>query len=129
VLESRGSTLGLDSATRLFWWTGGLSSVLDNAPTYLVFMGVARSVTLQAAEPGAVMLADGGWIRGDLLAGVSLGAVFLGAMTYIGNGPNLMVRAIAAGAGVRMPGFGGYMLWSIGLLLPVLAVARWLCVS
>ncbi|NBX24656.1 MAG: sodium:proton antiporter [Planctomycetes bacterium] len=129
VLESRGATLGLDSPTRLFWWTGGLSSVLDNAPTYLVFMGVARSVTLQAAGPDTVLLADGGWIRGDLLAGVSLGAVFLGAMTYIGNGPNLMVRAIASSAGVRMPGFGGYMLWSIGLLLPVLALASWLCLG
>jgi Na+/H+ antiporter NhaD/arsenite permease-like protein len=50
-------------------------------------------------------------------------------MTYIGNGPNLMVRAIAANAGVRMPGFGGYMLWSIGLLLPVLAAACWLCLA
>jgi Na+/H+ antiporter NhaD/arsenite permease-like protein len=129
VLESRGSTLGLDSPMRLFWWTGGLSSVLDNAPTYLVFMGVARSVTLQAAGPETVLLADAGWIRSDLLAGVSLGAVFLGAMTYIGNGPNLMVRAIASGAGVRMPGFGGYLLWSIGLLLPVLAMASWLCLG
>ena len=129
VLEHHGGSLGLDSPMRLFWWTGGLSSVLDNAPTYLVFMGVARSVTLQAAEPSTVMLADGGWIRGDLLAGVSLGAVFLGAMTYIGNGPNLMVRAIAANSGVRMPGFGGYLLWSLGLLLPVLALVSWLCLA
>ena len=120
VLAAKGASLGLDTPMRLFWWTGGLSSVLDNAPTYLVFMEVARGVTEQAAAPGAERLMDGSFIRDDLLTGVALGAVFMGAMTYIGNGPNLMVRAIATSSGVRMPGFGGYMLWSIGLLLPVL---------
>ena len=63
-----------------------------------------------------------GWVRQDLLTGVSLGAVFMGAMTYIGNGPNLMVRAIAAREGVRMPGFGGYIAWAAALLLPVFVV-------
>jgi Na+/H+ antiporter NhaD/arsenite permease-like protein len=93
--------------------------VLDNAPTYLVFLEVARGVTEQAPAAGLVQLADGAWVREDLLAGVSLGAVFMGAMTYIGNGPNLMVRAIASREGVRMPGFGGYLAWATVLLLPV----------
>jgi Na+/H+ antiporter NhaD/arsenite permease-like protein len=69
-----------------------------------------------------VPLGAEGWVRGDLLTGVALGAVFMGAMTYIGNGPNLMVRAIAAREGVRMPGFGGYAAWAAVILLPVFAI-------
>jgi len=122
VLSSTGASLGLDQAWKLFWCTGLLSSLLDNAPTYLVFMEVARGVTLQSDHAAHVMLADGSYIRDDLLTGVSLGAVFMGAMTYIGNGPNLMVRAIAKHEGVKMPGFGGYVLWAMALLLPVMVV-------
>ena len=120
VLEVRGASLGMDAPWKLFWSAGLLSSVLDNAPTYVVFMEVARGVTPQAAMDGSVALADGAWIRGDLLSGVSLGAVFMGAMTYIGNGPNLMVRAIAKHEGVPMPGFLGYVVWAALLLLPVM---------
>ena len=122
VLGAKGAALGLDAPWKLFWGTGTLSSVLDNAPTYLVFLEVARGVTPQAEGPGLVTLTGEGWVRQDLLAGVSLGAVFMGAMTYIGNGPNLMVRAIAAREGVRMPGFGGYIAWAAVFLLPVFAL-------
>jgi Na+/H+ antiporter NhaD/arsenite permease-like protein len=83
--------------------------VLDNAPTYLVFFKAA------GIEPGDGLTA----VEAGRLAGVSLGAVFLGAMTYIGNGPNFMVKAIAEQSGVRMPSFFGYMLYSFGVLLPV----------
>jgi Na+/H+ antiporter NhaD/arsenite permease-like protein len=90
-----------------FWLAGGLSSFLDNAPTYLVFFQLA------GGDPGELMTA------GALtLAAISCGAVFMGANTYIGNAPNFMVYAIARGGGVRMPGFFGYMLWSGAVLIP-----------
>lgn len=116
LLHVHGDSLGLASPRAFFWATGSLSSVLDNAPTYLVFFeaaGIDPRDGLDAAE-------------GRLLAGVSLGAVFLGAMTYIGNGPNFMVKAIAEQAGVRMPGFFGYLLYSFSVLLPVFALMSWL---
>lgn len=116
LLHVHGDSLGLDSPQAYFWATGSLSSVLDNAPTYLVFF-----------EAAGIDPTDG--IAGEearLLAAVSLGAVFLGAMTYIGNGPNFMVKAIAEQAGVKMPSFFGYILYSVGVLLPVFAVMAWL---
>lgn len=99
-----------------FWATGGLSAFLDNAPTYLVFFQTAK-------EPG--MSAVTGGVPEQVLVGISLGAVFMGAMTYIGNGPNFMVKAIAEQSGIRMPSFFGYMVYSCLLLLPILALAAW----
>jgi len=87
-----------------------LSSFLDNAPTYLTFLALARSLGLPNEVAG---------VPHSLLAAISLGAVFMGANTYIGNGPNFMVRSIAEQRGVRMPSFGGYMLYSLGVLVPV----------
>lgn len=95
-----------------FWLTGLLSSVLDNAPTYVVFFELA------GGDPARLM----GPLAGTLAA-ISSGAVFMGAMTYLGNAPNFMVYAIARGAGVRMPSFGGYMAWSGAILLPLLGLA------
>jgi Na+/H+ antiporter NhaD/arsenite permease-like protein len=92
-----------------FWLTGMLSAFLDNAPTYLVFFELA------GLNPPALSGADE-----VVLAAISSGAVFFGGLTYIGNAPNMMLRAIAAHRGVRMPGFFGFMLWSSVLLLPVL---------
>ena len=94
-----------------FWLTGLLSSFLDNAPTYLVFFELA------GGDPGRLMGA-----QASTLAAISLGAVFMGANSYIGNAPNFMVYAMARGAGVRMPGFFGYMLWSGAILLPLFAL-------
>jgi Na+/H+ antiporter NhaD/arsenite permease-like protein len=111
LLHEHGASLGIASPQAFFWSTGCLSSVLDNAPTYLVFFKAAQ--TLPAA--GATMAG----VDVDRLAAVSLGAVFLGAMTYIGNGPNFMVKAIAEQAGVKMPSFFGYCGYSLGVLLPV----------
>lgn len=91
-----------------FWITGILSSFLDNAPTYLVFFN--------AAGGEAAVLMDA--LASTLLA-ISAGAVFFGAMTYIGNAPNFMVKSIAETSGVDMPSFGGYMLWSFGILAPI----------
>ncbi len=94
-----------------FWLTGILSSFLDNAPTYLVFFNAAGGDPVQLMGPLATTL-----------AAISAGAVFMGANTYIGNAPNFMVKAIAEEAGVKMPSFFGYMLWSGLFLLPCFAL-------
>ena len=115
ILGVRGPTLGLSSPMSFFWITGGLSAVLDNAPSYVVFFETAK--TLPAG--GATLVAG---VAEPLLIAVSLGAVFMGAMTYIGNGPNFMVKAIAEKSGIRMPSFFGYMLYSCCILLPILVI-------
>ena len=117
VLKANGASLGLESPGQFFWLTGLLSSFLDNAPTYLVFFQTAESLTTTPGE-GILTLAGGEFIRQDLLVGISLGAVFMGANTYIGNGPNFMVKSIAEQGGVRMPSFFGYMLYSLLVLVP-----------
>ena len=94
-----------------FWLTGLLSAFLDNAPTYLVFFQLAGG---DAAKLMTELSAT--------LAAISMGAVYMGALTYIGNAPNFMVAAIANERGVKMPSFFGYMLWSFAVLLPVLAL-------
>jgi len=93
-----------------FWLTGALSAFLDNAPTYLVFFELAGGDARELMGP-----------LGTTLAAISMGAVYMGAMTYIGNAPNLMIYAIAVERGVKMPSFFGYMLWSAAVLLPVFA--------
>jgi len=94
-----------------FWAAGILSSFLDNAPTYLVFFNTA------GGDPAVLMTS-----LASTLAAVSAGAVFMGANTYIGNAPNLMVKAIAEDRGVKMPSFFGYMAWSGGVLIPLFVV-------
>ena len=98
---------GQPDNTAYFWMTGLLSSFLDNAPTYLVFFNMA------GGDPQALM----GPLWHTLLA-ISAGSLFMGAMTYIGNAPNFMVRSIASERGIRMPSFVGYMGWSCTVLLP-----------
>ena len=97
-----------------FWMSGALSSFLDNAPTYLLFFNMASG--------DAQVMMDS---LGTTLLAISMGSVFMGAMTYIGNAPNFMVKAIAEQRGVKMPSFFGYMLWSCGLLLPLLVLVTW----
>ncbi len=121
ILSVRGAELGLSQPWQFFWATGGLSGFLDNAPTYAVFFQTANALT-HAPGPGIVQLLDGSFIRQDLLVAVSLGAVFMGANTYIGNGPNFMVKAIAEQRGVPVPGFFGYMLYAAAVLLPLYVV-------
>jgi Na+/H+ antiporter NhaD/arsenite permease-like protein len=127
ILRANGVALEpfLSSPMRFFWATGTLSAFLDNAPTYVVFFETARTMTPESAA-GALTLADGTTILEDLLIGISLGAVFMGAMTYIGNGPNFMVKSIAERAGVKMPSFFGYMLYSCGVLIPLFIVVTWI---
>jgi Na+/H+ antiporter NhaD/arsenite permease-like protein len=112
---------------QFFWACGGLSSFLDNAPTYLTFAATACGMEGVAVE-GRYMEAflSKGPEAARLLAAISCGAVFMGANTYIGNGPNFMIKAIAEENGVRMPSFFGYMLYSGCILLPIFAVVTWL---
>jgi Na+/H+ antiporter NhaD/arsenite permease-like protein len=98
-----------------FWMTGLLSSFLDNAPTYLVFFNTASGDARELMGPLA-----------STLAAISAGAVFMGANSYIGNAPNMMVKAIAEERGIRMPSFFGYMAWSVGILVPLFIVMSFL---
>lgn len=129
ILNVNGKSLGLTQDWQFFWATGLLSSFLDNAPTYLTFAATAagiQGVPLEGkylaeflklpAETGAV----------EVLAAISCGAVLMGANTYIGNGPNFMVKAIAEENNVRMPSFFGYMLYSFGLLMPIFAIVTFI---
>lgn len=97
-----------------FWLSGGLSSVLDNAPTYLVFfhMAVGDATTLMTS-------------LARTLEAISLGAVFMGALTYIGNAPNFIVKSIAESQKIKMPSFFGYMTWSLVILLPLFLLLSW----
>src|SRR5581483_8112161 len=113
LLHRRGAELGIRTPAEFFWATGLLSSFLDNAPTYLVFLSLARSLGLPAEVAG---------VPHQILAAISVGAVAMGANTYIGNAPNFMVKAIAEAAGVRMPSFLGYTLYSGAVLLPLFAL-------
>jgi Na+/H+ antiporter NhaD/arsenite permease-like protein len=110
ILRVRGAELGVSQPWQYFWATGALSSFLDNAPTYLAFLALGQGQHLTPEVVG---------VPHDILAAISLGAVFMGANSYIGNGPNFMVRSIAESRGVKMPSFGGYMLYSGAILIPV----------
>ncbi len=91
-----------------FWFSGTLSSFLDNAPTYLVFFNTAGGDASYLMSEGAATL-----------MAVSAGSVFMGANSYIGNAPNFMVKSIAEENGIKMPSFFGYMAWSVGILIPL----------
>ena len=97
-----------------FWLTGVLSAILDNAPTYLVFFKLAGGNAAELMGP-----------LSGALAAISMGAVYMGALTYIGNAPNFMIYAIATERGVRMPSFFGYLVWSVVILGPVYAALAW----
>jgi Na+/H+ antiporter NhaD/arsenite permease-like protein len=113
ILRVRGGELGVREPWQFFWTTGVLSSFLDNAPTYLTFLALAQGLHM----PGEVV-----GVTHGVLAAISVGAVAMGANSYIGNAPNFMVKAIAEEAKVAMPTFFGYMLYSGGILLPLFAV-------
>lgn len=115
VIAALANADGQPNNVAYFWATGLLSSLLDNGPTYLVFF------VLAGGDPAALM----GPLAKTLTA-ISLGAVFMGALTYIGNAPNFMVYAMARRARVDMPGFFGYMAWSCAILLPVFILVTFL---
>lgn len=121
-LGMHAAELGIHSALQFYFATGSLSAVLDNAPTYLTFLSAQMGLHgLDLTSRESVLQS----VRNFPLevAAISVGAVFFGAMTYIGNGPNLMVKSIAEHARVKTPHFFGYILWfSLPVLLPVLIV-------
>ncbi|MBK7405528.1 MAG: sodium:proton antiporter [Phycisphaerales bacterium] len=119
-LAAHGHSLGLSTPSAFYFGTGSLSAVLDNAPTYLNFLQVSFGEGDINHESVVAYLASD-LNRHELIA-ISLGAVFFGAMTYIGNGPNFMVRAIAEASGLKMPSFFGYLLRSVVILLPILVI-------
>ncbi|MBL8840064.1 MAG: sodium:proton antiporter [Planctomycetes bacterium] len=125
ILNAKGPELGVESARAYFWATGALSSFLDNAPTYLTFASVAAGMKGLSADNLSSFLTPGAGAE-TLLAAISCGAVMMGANTYIGNGPNFMVKAIAEQSGVKMPSFFGYMGWSIAVLVPLFVVVTFL---
>jgi Na+/H+ antiporter NhaD/arsenite permease-like protein len=131
ILQGTGPMLkahGLSAPWFFFWASGGLSSFLDNAPTYVVYFETARS--LGWGNPSELLtLTMGGTIAVPLLTAVSLGSVFMGANSYIGNGPNFMVKSIAEQAGVKMPSFFGYMLYSVGILIPLFLLITFLFIG
>jgi Na+/H+ antiporter NhaD/arsenite permease-like protein len=137
-LAANAGSLGMETPTQFYYFTGGLSAVLDNAPTYLNFTQAALGVLHLPLDAEGIHRfianeyevvhsgADVVHFRGAaLLEAISLAAVFFGAMTYIGNGPNFMVKSIADAAGVRMPSFFAYLGYACVILLPVLVVV-WL---
>jgi Na+/H+ antiporter NhaD/arsenite permease-like protein len=114
LLRVRGDALGVREPWQFFWATGLLSSFLDNAPTYLTFLSLAQSLRLTPEIVGVTHV---------VLQAISVGAVAMGANSYIGNAPNFMVKSIAEEAKVDMPSFFGYMLYSGTILLPVFAAS------
>ncbi|MFH1745958.1 MAG: sodium:proton antiporter [Planctomycetota bacterium] len=112
---------GFNNPWQFFWATGVLSSFLDNAPTYVVYFETA--VTLPIDPANALALGETGrQIDVYMLIAISCGAVFMGANSYIGNGPNFMVKTIAEQSGVKMPSFFGYMVYSVGILVPIFII-------
>ena len=123
ILNVNGKSLGVDTPAKFFWASGLLSSFLDNAPTYLTFAVTACGMQGINTEDGAYLREflslpeAAGAVR--ILAAISCGSVLMGANTYIGNGPNFMVKAIAEENNVKMPGFFGYMAYSVCILIPI----------
>lgn len=137
ILNAKGDQLPVNTPVRFYWATGALSSVLDNAPTYVVFLETGKAqydakVRAGEIDPGTIAKNKkevGIDMDPSLLVAISLGAVFMGSMTYIGNGPNFMVKAIAEQSGVKMPSFFGYMVYSILILIPIFIVMNILFIA
>jgi Na+/H+ antiporter NhaD/arsenite permease-like protein len=127
ILNARAGQLGLDQPWQYFWASGALSSTLDNAPTYLAFTSVAAGrFGIGVDDPqylAALIAVPAG---NDLLAAIACGAVMMGALTYIGNGPNLMVKEVAEHRGVAMPHFFAYAAAAMLIMLPVLTATTYL---
>jgi len=120
LLKAHGAEFGVTEPWQFFWLTGILSSFLDNAPTYVTFMSLGQGLGLCSGSAMECVAQTG--VPASILVAISLGAVYMGANTYIGNAPNFMVKAIVDEAGVKMPSFFGYMAYSVGILIPVFTV-------
>ncbi len=125
LLRAHGAEIGVSQPWHYFWATGVLSAFLDNAPTYLAFTSLAQgqfgAVTVGALTSSQIVPGLG-FSSAAVLAGISCGAVMMGALTYIGNAPNYAVRSIAERDGVAMPSFFGFMGYSVPVLIPIFAM-------
>ncbi len=121
ILEARGGEMGITKPWHFFWITGFLSSFLDNTPTYLTYLSLAQGLAHSTGLPNEVA-----GVPHSILAAISLGAVFMGANTYIGNGPNFMVKVICEHQKVKMPSFFGYFLKAIIFLFPCFVLVTFL---
>jgi len=121
ILRAWGPTSPIKDPWHFFWITGALSSFLDNAPTYLTFLALGEG---QPVPEGftPIALNSGSAVKEITLKAISVGAVFMGANTYIGNAPNFMVKSIAEENKIKMPSFFGYMAWSGAILVPTFIV-------
>lgn len=123
LLKAHAPELGLSKAWHFFWLTGGLSSFLDNAPTYLTFFSLGQGLNACSAASCVAGVPE------TLLAAISCGAVFMGALTYIGNAPNFMIKAIVEESGVKMPSFHAYTGIAAIILLPIMLICALLFFS
>lgn len=121
ILHNNAASFGITKPYQFFWASGILSSFLDNAPTYLTFMSLAQGVT-ENLHISTNIIAG---VSEPLLKAISCGAVFMGANSYIGNGPNFMVKAIAEQNGIKMPSFFGYIRYSLAILVPIFLLVTW----
>lgn len=121
ILEAKGGALGVREPWQFFWVTGVLSSFLDNTPTYLTYLSMAQGLSISENLAQEIV-----GIPASILVAISVGAVFMGANTYIGNGPNFMVKVICEHQRVKMPSFFGYMLWSCAILVPLFVVVTFI---
>jgi Na+/H+ antiporter NhaD/arsenite permease-like protein len=120
LVNAHGASLGVREPWQFYWASGVLSSFLDNAPTYLTFAATAAGLNGIAVEGRYLgQLLEQGDAAAKVLTAISCGSVMMGANSYIGNGPNFLVKAIAEDRGVRMPSFFGYMAYSVGILIPL----------
>jgi len=117
LLNARATSLNLVHPWQFFWLSGILSSFLDNAPTYLTFSAMASGLVGSSLEDLSTLIRTP--LGERLLVAISCGSVFMGANTYIGNGPNFMVKSIAERSRIKMPSFGHYMLYSSAILIPI----------
>lgn len=129
LLRVHSADLGISSPTQYYWLTGALSGFLDNAPTYLTFLTAAMGIhglNINNVQNVLSFIAE----HEKHVVAISISAVFFGAMTYIGNGPNFMVKSIADNQNVETPGFIGYMLkFSLPILVPLYALIWWLFIA
>jgi Na+/H+ antiporter NhaD/arsenite permease-like protein len=125
ILQARGGDIGLTEAWQYYWASGGLSSFLDNAPTYLAFTSVAQGqvgVDTVGALTATGIIPGLGYAPAAFLKAISCGAVMMGAITYIANAPNFAVKCVAEHSGLKMPSFFGYMGYSIAVLIPIFLI-------
>jgi Na+/H+ antiporter NhaD/arsenite permease-like protein len=126
IISSLSHADGSPANGMYYWLSGGLSAFLDSAPAYLVFFNTA------AAPAAAAGIAPHLYMTQTLpltLIAITAGASFMGAVTYIGNAPNMMVKAIAEENGIKMPSFFGYMIWSVLILVPLFLLVQFLFIN